>query len=544
MKAQLPYNLIRPTVIVIMVAAILLLMPFVPALAAPDQGNGYWTDSFSDMTGVSASTNISISSGDVRLDTIYISTIAFNDSFEENLSKWATTNWYITNTQYYDGSQSVMSRNGYEGVLRVLNTINLSDANTAYLDFWYRHSATEANDFYLQFYNGASWVTIINLGAGTHNTWLHYDNVSIDLGTYSISNFRFRFQSSPDDASEQIWIDQPTLVKTVKTTNQYCVSGNLNSTSITPANLSSWGTFNASDNTTCLPYRKPISITGTGTALTDYQINTSVSYVSGKMNSDFSDLRFKDSSGNILSYWIESYMASTSAQVWVKVPSIAASGTTTIYMYYGSATATSTSNGSNTFVFFDDFSGDLSKWNAHIVYGAVGINSSVGYPAPCLEVSGGTTSGNYGFTAIGTDASYSAFQDGIIEADIYPATNALPEIIFRGVNASNAGYKGRWDCRTGTETPWMMSPYNGWTGFGTAVTRFGLANQWQQTKLVINNSTFNIYNNGALQSTETDTTYTGTGEIGVANHYGSYILIDNMRVRKYASIDPTIKTGS
>jgi hypothetical protein len=262
------------------------------------------------------------------------------------------------------------------------------------------------------------------------------------------------------------------------------------------------------------------------------------------MNADFSDLRFKDGSGNTLSYWIESYTASTSAQVWVKVPYIAASGTTTMYMYYGSVTAISASNGSNTFIFFDDFSGGLSKWNTHVALGTVGINTSVGFPAPSLQIGGGSTSGPYGFTAVGTDASYSAFQDGIIEADIYPATDALPEIIFRGNYASNTGYKGRWDCRTGNETPWMTYPYNGWTGFGTEVPRFGLANQWQKAKLSVNGTTFSIYSNGALRSTVTDATYSGPGEIGVANHYGLYVLIDNIHVRKYASPEPTINPGS
>jgi len=252
------------------------------------------------------------------------------------------------------------------------------------------------------------------------------------------------------------------------------------------------------------------------------------------------DIRFTDSSGTgLLDYWIEEN-DSLVATVWVEFSSIPAyPDEGSFYIYYDNADASDASNGGNTFIFFDDFSGDLSKWSTHVSYGTVGINTDDGYPAPCLEIGGGITSGNYAFTAVGTDASYSTFQDGIIEADIYPATDALPEIIFRGVYASNAGYKGRWDCRTGMETPWMIYPYSGWTGFGTAVTQFGLANQWQKAKLVISGSTFSIYSNGVLQSTETDVTYTGPGEIGLANHYGAYVLVDNIRVRKYASPEPT-----
>ena len=53
------------------------------------------------------------------------------------------------------------------------------------------------------------------------------------------------------------------------------------------------------------------------------------------------------------------------ATTWVKVPSIPASSTKNIYMYYGNSSATLASNGFNTFDFFDDFndnSFNTSKW--------------------------------------------------------------------------------------------------------------------------------------------------------------------------------------
>jgi hypothetical protein len=288
--------------------------------------------------------------------------------------------------------------------------------------------------------------------------------------------------------------------------------------------------------------RKPVTISNPGSGLTAYQVKVDVTYDS-YMKSNFDDIRFTDADGStLLSHWRESYTASASATFWVKVPSVP-SGNKTIYMYYGNASASSASDGDATFVFFDDFSGDLSKWNIHIDTD-VAITSSYGNPAPSLEISGGSTSSPYGFAAIGSDATYSTFQNGIIEADVYPATVALPEIIFRGNYASNTGYKGRWDCRTGTESPWMKPPYSGWAAFGTAVTRFGIANQWQKAKLVINGSAFTIYSNDSLKSSVTDTQYSGPGEIGLANHYGTYARFDNVRVRKYVSPEPTASLGS
>jgi len=288
--------------------------------------------------------------------------------------------------------------------------------------------------------------------------------------------------------------------------------------------------------------RAPVTINNSVSALTDFQVRVDVTY-DADMQPDFDDIRFKDSDGSTeLSHWRESYTASASAIFWVKVPSVP-SGNKTIYMYYGNAAASSASNGNATFIFFDDFSGDLSKWNIHIDTD-VAITSSYGNPAPSLEISGGVTSYPYGFAAIGSDATYTGFQDGIIEADIYPATVALPEIIFRGNYSANTGYKGRWDCRSGSESPWFKPPYSGWSAFGTAVARFGIANQWQKAKLVAIGSTFMIYSNGNLKSTVINTQYSGPGEIGLANHYGTYARFDNVRVRKCASQPIYVSSGT
>jgi flagellar hook assembly protein FlgD len=113
-------------------------------------------------------------------------------------------------------------------------------------------------------------------------------------------------------------------------------------------------------------YRRPATMNNTGnaTTLTDYQIKIDVTY-DENMKSDFSDLRFTDKDGTtLLNYWVENYTASTSAVVWVKVPSIPALNTKTIYVYYGNPTATSEEDGDNVFEFFDDFSNSnwAGKW--------------------------------------------------------------------------------------------------------------------------------------------------------------------------------------
>ncbi|HVQ00339.1 MAG TPA: DUF2341 domain-containing protein, partial [Candidatus Thermoplasmatota archaeon] len=87
---------------------------------------------------------------------------------------------------------------------------------------------------------------------------------------------------------------------------------------------------------------KPITVT-TAEPLTDYAIHLNVTYDSD-MRSDYGDLRFKhDSSGDFyLSYWIEN-STSSSASVWVKIPTLP-QGLSQLYMFYGNPNAQSQSD--------------------------------------------------------------------------------------------------------------------------------------------------------------------------------------------------------
>jgi len=119
-------------------------------------------------------------------------------------------------------------------------------------------------------------------------------------------------------------------------------------------------------------YRRPITIDNSNNTnnLTDYQVLVTVDTASlistGKMRSDGGDIRFTDSDGvTLLSYWIQEGINTSSTKIWVKIPSIPASSKKTIYLYYGNPNATSQSNGSNTFLSFDDFEdGVITDWTA------------------------------------------------------------------------------------------------------------------------------------------------------------------------------------
>lgn len=123
--------------------------------------------------------------------------------------------------------------------------------------------------------------------------------------------------------------------------------------------------------------RKYKTISGsTGGSQTNYQIKltvykstgtdtTDTLYCNNHVRDDFADLRFTISDGSsIIDYWIEEYISGYSATVWIKINSIPAGpGTSTIYVYYNNPTATSLSNGYNTFIFFDDFETGDKGWS-------------------------------------------------------------------------------------------------------------------------------------------------------------------------------------
>ncbi len=124
--------------------------------------------------------------------------------------------------------------------------------------------------------------------------------------------------------------------------------------------------------------RFEINLTNTYKDLTDYQIkvekNLSAQYENNEVTNDCSEVRFtyynaSAESEQSLDYFVEECNLSNedNATMWVKVPYIQNDTTTTIYMYYDNTTsAESESNGTATFLFFDDFEGnelDSGKWD-------------------------------------------------------------------------------------------------------------------------------------------------------------------------------------
>ena len=110
-------------------------------------------------------------------------------------------------------------------------------------------------------------------------------------------------------------------------------------------------------------YSRDITINNSGSTLTDYQVLVNLTGIIFPTNANISgaDIRFTEAGGSELPYWIENWdFTNRSGKVWVNVTNIPA-GVSTLRMRYGNPNATSSSNGTNTYLFFDDFEGTVLK---------------------------------------------------------------------------------------------------------------------------------------------------------------------------------------
>ncbi|NQT71633.1 MAG: DUF2341 domain-containing protein [Chloroflexi bacterium] len=170
-----------------------------------------WGDSFSSTVSIStSSTNTATSGGDTTLVSNLVET-TYSDSF--NLSNWdgnGLTSLDVGGTAYHDDYACLRSQFGGGGVV-TSDDIDLSSATSASLDFWFRKYNTAATGFTLYFFNGSTYDIIDELdNNGGDWTWLHYNDVAIDLGTYGISNFRIRIDCT-NAIGHSAWVDDVVL---------------------------------------------------------------------------------------------------------------------------------------------------------------------------------------------------------------------------------------------------------------------------------------------------------------------------------------------
>ncbi|MEW5759692.1 MAG: DUF2341 domain-containing protein [Candidatus Thermoplasmatota archaeon] len=300
-------------------------------------------------------------------------------------------------------------------------------------------------------------------------------------------------------------------------------------------------------------YRKPINITNSVSALTDYQVlvtfNTASLISDRKMRPDCGDIRFTDSDcSTSLNYWLESGCNSTDTRIWLKIPSVPV-GSKTIYMYYSNHSATSISNGDNTFLFFDDFeNGNLNKWKN--ILGNWQIASD--------QASSGSYSmrhGNWSLCQrtypqiaplaiinepnVSLDASWriSTTDVDLSQCVRYDATSP-PYTNYQ----TNLEYEEGWDIAKENVTGWYEIAANQ----GKPVT----VNKWTKITTIIQGTSMKVLKDDVQITPPAGWTDVGkelqSGSIGFRICYinqGNHWWVDDVRARKYTFPEPKTSVG-
>ena len=286
-------------------------------------------------------------------------------------------------------------------------------------------------------------------------------------------------------------------------------------------------------------YRKSITISNTGSTLTDYQILTTIDTASLitalKMRSDCGDIRCTDTDGSVLlNHWIESGCNTISTKIWVKIPSVP-TGTKTIYLYYGNPSSTydNSLGGNNTFLFFDDFEDNsldtTVRWN---------------------DVGGTNTESNGRLTVTpgtnlwrgGVQSKNNSFDNFILETSLKLPTNNNGAIMFRGSSDADwntaylirrSGSGGVTDSQIFDRKPTAVSYIDlATTTINTTGTDF------YRHKLVVNGNSIKLYINESLALDATDSTL-ASGNIGFSDYVPTGVLTaEFIFVRKYTSPEP------
>ena len=282
-----------------------------------------------------------------------------------------------------------------------------------------------------------------------------------------------------------------------------------------------------------------IDNTGNSNALSDYQqkvVLDSSNFDFSKAKSDGGDIRFLDSDDSTpLSYWIENWDSSgQTATVWVKVPSIPASSNYTIYMYFGNASATSESNGTSTFEFFDDFETfDSTDWEKE-----GGTLTNVTDPASSgrgqvLKFDGGGSW--YAFRK----TTYT-FTDGVIEFEFYRAAGNYLQFCFR---ISALGSKTLYEYEAQYDGDLDFQKFvNGPETIDMNVQPAGITDStWHKGKITASGSNFTYWVDGTKWITQTDTDIS-SGNLG--GRCKTVMYLNDVRVHKYTSPEPTTSVGA
>ena len=375
-------------------------------------------------------------------------------------------------------------------------------------------------------------------------------------------NFSITISDADDDTMNITWEENSTGTwKTFNTTNNV---GNgtyyvYNTSWVTSYDTKYWWRVNVSDRTdynvsifwfetkeqpsgwwnTDWQYYKILCIDANGYS-GFYQMCLNVSYSSGgnvscegHCQSDFDDIRFVDiDNSTVLPYWRETYVDSQYAIIWVNVSADAMSDGR-ILMYYGNPSASSASDGDDTFIYYNDG----TKTTGFTTWGG----------SPSI-----TTDGDYLDIHPTTDERVRAYTGNLISEGAllkvrykqYGTNVNAQRVFFCHPSETDFEYNSlgvydadKWDYWRFRSEKDGTASYNSISGLPDFYNFHIYETAWFNDD---GTDTGKFWYDGALKSTKTDNIPTTDMYVGVITDYPSNgLLIDYIIVRKYTSPEPS-----
>jgi len=289
--------------------------------------------------------------------------------------------------------------------------------------------------------------------------------------------------------------------------------------------------------------KKAINISvSSGSTEQGFQVPMNITYDSD-MQTDFDDIRFVNGSENTeLDYWIEEKVDSSWAYVWVEIDQNITTTPYTIYMYYGNSTVSNKSNGTATFLLFDDFEdGDYTNnpsWDVEAGTWSVATDRAIGtYSLKQSDTTGGQTNTinntlyNGGDVTLEYDFQFDGFSREVSQGAIrYQDSDNLLRIATQDL----------------TELYFSKKVGGIWTHINTTTSTYVSSDNWyhmnlsafgSSAKAVISNATW-----AYELSNSTEPSDLSSGYISLAT-YEEVVWFDNVRLRKYHDPMPTYSIG-
>ena len=258
--------------------------------------------------------------------------------------------------------------------------------------------------------------------------------------------------------------------------------------------------------------------------VTNFPVLLNITYTCN-MQPTFEDLRFANHNNTIeYPYWIEKKVDSDYADVWVNATMDTYNGTQ-IYVYYKNTTEVmSHSNGNDTFIFFDDFSGgsiDTTKWKGYTTGATVsgGILTfdgsgdwqylySIYEPSPDMRV--------VFKSMFESTTAYSAFIGYLIAGE-----NGHAELFNQGAlrTADDSD-----NIETTTGHPWT-----------------DLVNYYRTETQVVSGTSVKVYYNHVLDATHTTEVFTTSKNISIGSYSSvNSVFVDYVFAPSYITTEPVI----